>query len=86
MRVSGRPESLYTIPKFHGGVDDLMVPVDNADLNYAYFHLVEVHNIQSNYHEYFEYVVNELGLSKPRDWKEAFPLYQKITDAAVNGY
>ena len=55
-------------------------------MNYAYFHLVEVRNVQTNYHEYFEYVVNELGLSKPRDWKEASPLYQKITDAAVNGY
>ena len=45
--VSGRPDSLYAIPEFHGGVDDLMVPVENADVNYAYFHLVEVCKICS---------------------------------------
>lgn len=41
-KVSGGPDYLYTIPEFHGGADDIMVPVENAHLNYAYcyFHLV----------------------------------------------
>ena len=42
--VSGRPDSLYTIPEFHGGIDGLIVPVQSVALDYAYFydHLVEV--------------------------------------------
>lgn len=58
--VSGRPDSLYTIPEFHGGVDGLIVPVQSAALDYAYSHLVEVSNDQMDYHEYFQYVMNEL--------------------------
>ena len=37
------------------------------------------------YHEYFQYVMNELRLAPPNDWKDAFEIFRKITDAAVNG-
>lgn len=83
--VSGRPDSLYTIPEFHGGVDGLIVPVQSTALDYAYSHLVEASNDQMDYHEYFQYVMNELRLAPPNDWKDAFELFRKITDAAVNG-
>lgn len=33
--VSGRPDSLFTIPEFHGGVDGLIVPVHSAALDYG---------------------------------------------------
>ena len=83
--VSGRPDSLYTIPEFHGGVDGLIVPVQSAALDYAYSHLVEVISDQMDYHEYFQCVMNEPRLAPPNDWKDAFELFRKITDAAVNG-
>ena len=72
--VSGRPDSLYTIPEFHGRIDGLIVPVQSVALDYAYFHdhLVEVSNNQMDYHEYFQYVMNELRLAPPNDWKDAF--------------
>ena len=83
--VSGRPDSLFTIPEFHGGVDGLIVLVQSAALDYTYSHLVEVNNDQTDYHEYFQYVMSELRLATPNDWKDAFELFKSITDAAVNG-
>ena len=39
--VAGRPDSLYTIPEFHGGIGGLIVPVQNTALDYAHTHLVD---------------------------------------------
>lgn len=83
--VNGRPDSLYTIPEFHGSVGSLIVPVQSADLDYAYSHLVEYNDNQTDYHEYFQYVIDELRLAIPNDWKDAFNLYKTITNLAVNG-
>ena len=60
-------------------------PGSTTCLDYAYSHLVEVSNDQMDYHEYFKYVMNEPRLAPPNDWKDAFELFRKITDAAVNG-
>ena len=61
------------------------VPGSTTCLDYAYSHPVEVSNDQMDYHEYFRYVMNEPRLAPPNDWKDAFELFRKITDAAVNG-
>ena len=61
------------------------VPGSTTCLDYAYSHLEEVSNDQMDYHEYFKYVMNEPRLAPPNDWKDAFELFRKITDAAVNG-
>lgn len=83
--VSGRPDSLYTIPEFHGGISGLIVPVQNSDIDYAYSHLVEATDDDSEYKEYFQYVMDELQLTFADDWKAALDLYKTITNVAVNG-
>eukprot|EP00794_Sanderia_malayensis_P002894 gene2894-3345_t len=83
--VSGRPDALYTIPEFHGGISDLIVPVTNADLDYAYSHLVEASDNNSDYEEHFQYVIDELQLTAANDWKTGLDLYKTITNLAVNG-
>lgn len=83
--VSGRPDALYTIPEFHGGISGLIVPIQKADLDYAYSHLVEANDDYTDYHEYFQYVMDELQLTIATDWKDAVDLYKTITNLAVNG-
>ena len=45
----------------------------------------QLSNNQMDYHEFFQYVMNELRLAPPNDWKDAFEILRKINDAAVNG-
>ena len=74
------------VPGFLGGVPGCSdVPGSTTCLDYAYSHPVEVSNDQMDYHEYLKYVMNEPRLAPPNDWKDAFELFRKITDAAVNG-
>ncbi len=73
--VNGRPDALYTIPEFHGGIGGLIVPVLNADLDYAYSHLTEASDNDSEYQEYFKYVMDELQLTTANDWKTGLDLY-----------
>ena len=85
--MSGRPDSLYSIPEFHGGDDNIIVPVQEVQLNYAYSHLVEVctDDEQKEYSEYFQYVIGVLRLEKPTDRNEATQLYEKLTEVGANG-
>ena len=83
--VAGRPDSLYTIPEFHGGIGGLIVPVQNTALDYAHTHLVDHTYQQTEYEEYFQYVMNEMRLETPKVWREAHSLYMEITHVAVNG-
>ena len=80
MRSSGFSGGVFRVL---GGVP-VFLKVLHA-LDYAYSHPVEVSNDQMDYHEYFQYVMNEPRLAPPNDWKDAFELFRKITDAAVNG-
>ena len=60
--VSGRPDSLYYLPELHGATDQLLLPVpENAGL-----HLSESDS-ENSYQEYFQYVSDVCGLTKPRN-------------------
>eukprot|EP00794_Sanderia_malayensis_P014639 gene14639-16158_t len=66
-------------------VSAIIVPVTNADLDYAYSHLVEASDNNSDYEEHFQYVIDELQLTAANDWKTGLDLYKTITNVAVNG-
>jgi hypothetical protein len=83
--VAGRPNSLYSIPEFHGGIGNLIVPVSSAEMDYAYNHLIDRSNQVTNYSEYCQYVMNGLSLDTPQGWREAYSLYMTITHIANHG-
>ena len=51
--VAGRPDSLYAIPEFHGGIGGLIVLAQNAALDYTHTHKFDYTNQQKEYEEYF---------------------------------
>ena len=83
--VAGRPNSLYSIPEYHGGISNLIVPVSPADMDYAYNHLIDRSTQASDYSNYCQYVMNGLGLDIPQGWREAYILYMAITHLAIHG-
>lgn len=39
----------------------------------------------NDYQDYFEYAMNESGLSPPTNWREGLQLYSSLLDYASNG-
>ena len=73
--MAGRPNSLYSIPEYHGGIGNLIVPVSPAEMDYAYNHLTDRSTQVTDYSEYCQYVINGLGLDIPQGWRKAYILY-----------
>ena len=35
-------------------------------------------DVPNEYHEYFDYVIHELDIESPKNWREAYQLYCKL--------
>lgn len=82
--VRGRPDSLYHLPELHGGSDQYILPVLEAEIRYARLHIVESEE-NNIYQEYFNYVLATCHLKKPTTWIEALQLYDALLHFANNG-
>ena len=71
-------------PEAHGGISGLIVNVPEDELPYANEHLIERED-ESEYQDYFKYVMETLNLHEPGDWREALQLYENLTAIAVDG-
>ena len=40
--VKGRPDSLYYLPELNGGGNHFMLPVPEAEIHYAWSHIIEL--------------------------------------------
>ena len=83
--VHGRPDSMFFLPEYHGGLADLLLEVPVIEINEVSQQCIR--EIENNvYGEYFEYVRASLGLSKPTTWQGACDLLQRLIFIAKNGY
>ena len=80
--VSGRPDSLFYLPEFHGAVGNLNVL--QSEIEYVSRHIIQRRSV-NEYQDYFDYARNSLRLSLPNDWQEAKRLYRRLLTVAVNG-
>jgi hypothetical protein len=81
--ISGRPDELYSIPEYHGGEDDLLVPVTNDKINETRGHLTSTNEEPANvYRDYFQHIVDISNLQIPSMWTEAEALYCNLVEVA----
>ena len=83
--ISGRPDALYYLPGYRGGVHGLLSIVPDNKMEYARRRLVEEHDVDNIHREYFQYVMSNCGLSRPNDWRECLSLYHRLLEYAKNG-
>ena len=72
--ISGRPDSLYYLPQLHGGSCSLSLKVPLCELDYVRCHVIETEQ-ETEYEEYFSYLVHTCNLTKPENWREALQQY-----------
>lgn len=78
--VPGKPDELFFLAEEYGGVDQLQ-PVSNTKIE-------ELQSpcdnsvVQSEYQDYFEYVLELNGLSKPTNWSDALSLFKYLVQVA----
>lgn len=82
--ISGRPDSLYYLAEYHGGVPNLISTVQDNEMQYARSHVMESANENNDYQDYFHYVIDACALSRPNNWKEALKLYKELIKCANN--
>ena len=75
--VSGKPNALYYLPEQYGGTSNLMLNVPRREIHYARNNLIEKEESTVNF-EYFEYLINTYGYSKPTNWREGLELLTEI--------
>ena len=75
--VPGRPDSLFFLPEQHGAMPSLFHKVIEADIQCITVTVVQ-NDVANDYHEYFDYVIRELDIESPKDWREACQLYCKL--------
>jgi hypothetical protein len=76
--IPGRPDSLYFLPQLHGSRDYLF-QLAAAEIGFASENIIE-DELANDHQEYFEYVRNNLSLSHPEDWEEAFNMFRRINE------
>ena len=82
--VPGVPDVLYYLPEGRGGESGLLLSVDDNKISYVENHLIEKEEGNEHF-EYFQYVMDSLGLEKPTNWREALQLYRKLVSVSVSG-
>ena len=81
--VHGRPDSLFFVPEYHGGEPDLLLRVSRMEIDNVSQQCINVTE-NNDYQEYFEYVQNALGVSRPGTWQAALELFQRLIHIAEN--
>lgn len=79
--VAGRPDSLYYLPEYHGGMANLLVEVTPRQIDYVAETIVK-DNESNDYQEYFDYARRALGITLPSDWQGAYKMYQQLMHVA----
>ena len=72
--VTGRPDSLYFLPE-QIGTHDYKIEVTDAHFQDVSEHVV-VKEYFNEYTEYFNYLVEENGIPKPKNWEDALELFR----------
>ncbi len=83
--VSGTPEKLYFLPEEMGS-EDYKQPFDPADLQVQSSNdggASDEENETSDYHCYFNYVLQTLEINCPTNWRESLSLYRTLLSAAI---
>ena len=78
--IPARPDELFYLPE-NGGFEDFKCPVTEQLLDdmAVYCGSVEDENI---FLEYFNYVLENLNLHHPTNWREALALFQRLMQVA----
>ena len=79
--VSGAPDILFFLPERSGGIDNLQ-PVNNAKLVEMELKHAVNDEVESDYQEYFHYVMENEGMQYPASPEEAFTLFQRLINIA----
>ena len=83
--VHGRPDSLFFLPEYNGGVADLLLKAPLMEVSEVSQQCIK--ETANNVHqEYFEYVQASLGVPQPTTWQGALELFQKLICIVENGY
>ena len=83
--VTGRPDSLFFLPEYHGAVNNLLTRVAANELECVSQQII-AEQFCNEYQEYFDYVSQGLNIAAPTTWKEAFQQYEQLTHIAENGF
>ena len=81
--VRGRPDSLFYLPAIHGGTPELLLSIPRNEIEYAKTHLVDYHG-DSLYQEYFKYVVANINVQMPSNWREAVALFNRLIEISLS--
>ena len=74
--MARRPNELYFLPELHDGLNFIQ-EVSDQEIQ-TVFQNLHVQPKESDYQDYFTYVADEASLMQPKDWREAFELYQTL--------
>ena len=83
--ISGRPDELFFLPELHGGVDGLLHPILDDEIQSMRENLT-YEDEKSIYQEYFEYVLENTELQLPHSIEEELSLYKELLQIANIGY
>ena len=78
---SGRPDELFFLPELHGGVDGLLHPMLDDEIQSRRENLTYEEE-ESIYQGYFEYVLENTKLQLPHSIEEGLSLYKKLLEIA----
>ena len=79
--ISGRLDELFFLPELHGGVDGLLHPILDDEIDSMRENLTYEEE-ESIYQEYFEYVPENTELQLPHSIEEGLSLYKGLLEVA----
>lgn len=82
--ISGKPNFLYYMPETHNGESGLIKEIPENEFNYVRNNLVQT-EVQNDYQEYFQYVLENCNISQPSHWREALQLFHTLLNYAEHG-
>jgi len=78
--VVGRPDSMFYIPESYGAVD-MKLPVEERQIDHV-SNDIRVNGEDSEYKEYFDYVMTGLTLEMPDNWDGCLRVFQRLLHTA----
>lgn len=75
--VPGRPDELFYLPEMHNAEDYLQV-VNEQQCYHVSENYPNTQEDANEYEEYFNYVMDQCGLSQPHNWREGLELYHLL--------
>lgn len=72
------------MPGTHNGESGLIKEIPENEFNFVRNNLVQT-EVQNDYQEYFQYVLENCNISQPSHWREALQLFHTLLNYAENG-